>query len=136
MAIATNKHVPVQIASVESDTGKLGEAFQSADYQRFRNAISDYERPLRMRVGRWIQRYPELQANVGVTFSISDLLEEIFLMAFEQYGQRPKQLRLYEWLVNLIDPAVKSFWHKSEDRDAVSYAQTLTEMGSQTQPNV
>lgn len=117
------------IAPVESDAGKFGDAYRTADYEAFRKAISDYERPLRMRVGRWIQRYPQLQANVGVTFEISDLLEELFLTAFDQYGHRPKQLSLYEWLVNLIDPAVKSFWHKSEDREAVSYAQTLTELG-------
>jgi hypothetical protein len=79
-----------------------------------------------MRVGRWIQRYPEIQDQVDRAFKISDLVEEVFLLAFEQYADRPTHIRLRAWLDQLIDPAVKSFWRSPEDRQAASYAQTLT----------
>jgi len=75
---------------------------------------------------RWIQRYPEVQHEVGQSFEIADLVEEVFLLAFEQYGDRPTHISLHEWLDNLIDPAVKDFWQNPEDRVAASYAQSLT----------
>jgi hypothetical protein len=39
---------------------------------------------------------------------MSDVTEEIFLTAFDEYEARPEGLHLSEWLENLIDPAVKA----------------------------
>jgi ribosome-associated translation inhibitor RaiA len=113
------------IAPVEPDAGKLGEAVQTGDYAAFRRSLLALEEPLRMRVGRWIQRYPEVQALVGESFEIADLVEEVFLLAFEQYRDRPTHISLHEWLASLIDPAVKAFWRHPEDRLAASFAQTV-----------
>jgi hypothetical protein len=123
---AQNENV---IAPVEPDSGKLGQAASAADYQAFRRALLSHEEWVRMRVGRWIQRYPEIQDQVDQSFKIADLVEEVFLLAFEQYRQRPTHISLHEWLASLIDPAVRDFWHKPDDRLAASYARTLVGEG-------
>src|SRR5438552_1197322 len=47
------------IAPADPESGILGQAVQAGDYQKFRTGLVGYEEPLRRRVGRWIQRYPE-----------------------------------------------------------------------------
>jgi hypothetical protein len=113
------------VAPAEPDAGRLGQAIQSSDYRAFRLALLGHEEWIRKRVGRWIQRYPELQEQIGQKFEIADLVEEVFLVAFEQYKQRPAQISLRDWLDGLIDPAIKGFWHDPDDRIAASFAQTL-----------
>ena len=113
------------IAPVEPDAGKLGQAFQSGDYEAFRRALLGQEEVLRKRVGRWVQRYPGVQAEVGNTFEIADLVEEVFLIAFEKYADRPTHIGLHEWFDSLIDTAVKSFWQNPDDQAAASFAQTI-----------
>jgi hypothetical protein len=120
------------IAPVEPDAGELGIAVQDADYARFRRALLSHEEYVRMRVGRWIQRYPEVQNLVGQSFGIADLVEEVFLFAFERYVERPTHISLHEWLDSLIDPAVKSFWHHPDDREAARFAQTVWQQTGKT----
>ena len=119
-ALATNI-----IAPVESDGGVIGQAIVANDYRAFRHALLAQEEPLRMRVGRWVQRYPEVQAEVGRTFEIADLVEEVFLLAFDRYANRPVHLSMHDWLDSLIDPAIKAFWTQPEEREAASFAQSL-----------
>jgi ribosome-associated translation inhibitor RaiA len=118
------------IAPMDPDAGTLGEAVQRGDYLAFRQALWGKEEPIRKRVGRWIGRYPDIEQQVGRSLEIADLVEEVFLLAFEQYPQRPAQLTLHEWLDSLIDPAVKSYWQDPDDREAASFAQTLREKGA------
>jgi ribosome-associated translation inhibitor RaiA len=118
------------IAPMDPDTGKLGEAVQRGDYLAFRQALWGKEEPIRKRIGRWIGRYPDIEQQVGQSLEIADLVEEVFLLAFEQYHERPAQLTLHEWLDSLIDPAVKSYWQDPDDREAASFAQTLREKGA------
>jgi hypothetical protein len=113
------------IAPVEPDSGQLGQAAMAGAYPMFRRALLGHEEWVRMRVGRWIQRYPEIQDQVGQSFAIADLVEEVFLTAFERYPQRPTHISLHEWLDSLIDPSVKDFWSDPEDRMAASFAQSL-----------
>ena len=115
------------IAPVEPDSGVVGEAIVQNDYRAFREALLGQEESLRKRVGRWIQRYPEVQAEVGRSFEIADLVEEVFLLAFESYPDRPTHLSMREWLDSLVDPAVKAFWTDPEDREAVSFAQSMAQ---------
>jgi len=50
----------------------------------------------------------------------------VFLDAFEGYEQRPKDVRFGDWLVNLIDPAVKEMLrHPDEVLENVSMARSL-----------
>lgn len=113
------------IAPVEPDSGAIGQAILDNDYQAFRQALLAHEEPLRRRVSQWVRRYPEVQTEIGRTFELSDLVEEVFLLAFERYASRPIHLSMHEWLETLIDPAIKTFWTHPEEREAASYAQSL-----------
>jgi ribosome-associated translation inhibitor RaiA len=113
------------VAPVEPDAGPLGKAVMEGDYEAFRRAFLTHEEWVRQRVGRWIQRYPDVEEQIGASLKIADLVEEVFLLAFEQYPDRPTHISFREWLEQLIDPAIKDFWRKPEDRQAASYAQTL-----------
>jgi ribosome-associated translation inhibitor RaiA len=124
-AARQRQHLEDVIAPTDPDAGPIGQAVQNGDYLAFRKALLNQEEPLRRRVGRWIQRYPKLQAEVGRSFEIADLVEAVFLTAFEQYPHRPIHLAFHEWLASLIDVAVKDFWHDPDARQAASAAQSL-----------
>src|SRR5262249_22092433 len=72
--------------------GILGRAVAGGDYRAFRTALSGYEEWLRKRVGRWIQRYPQAEAQVGDGLLIGDLLEEVYLNAFERVPAQPTEV--------------------------------------------
>jgi len=114
------------IGSLEPDLDELAQAVKAQDYRAFRNAIQLDDEFVRMRVGRWVQRYPEIEQEIGRSFEIGDLVEEFFLIAFDKHGERPPHMSLHDWLDALIDPAVKAYYHNPEEREAVSYAQSLT----------
>ena len=88
-------------------TEPLGEAVAAQDYRTFRSRLSAFDDWLNRRAGRWVQRYPAAQARVGRGLLISDLVEEVYLNAFEAYVGRPKHLPLHEWLDRLLDPSLK-----------------------------
>jgi len=92
----------------DPDTGPLARAVTAGDYHAFRTGLSGYEEWLRGRVGRWIQRYPEAEDQLRRSEAfIGDVLEQVYLHAFEQFTARPTDIRLSEWLDKLIDPALK-----------------------------
>jgi hypothetical protein len=110
----------------ERDAGPLGEAFLAGDYRAFRTGLSGYEEWVRKRVGRWLQRYPQAEARVGDGLLIGDVVEEVFLNAFERFGQRPVEVPLNQWLDGLIDPSVKVLLrHPDEEGENASLARTL-----------
>ena len=88
-----------------------------------------FEGPLRERVGRWIERYPQVAAQLQEQVYLEDIIEEVFLTAFDEYNHRPEAIAFGEWLENLIDPAVRLV-SKGEDEelDNISFARTLKEM--------
>jgi hypothetical protein len=103
------------IAPTEPDSGKLGEAIQLGDYAAFRRALLKQEEPLRMHVGRWVQRYPQVQAEIGRTLEIADIVEEIFLLAFERHAARPLHIPFHQWLESLADEAIKELWNDADE---------------------
>ena len=108
---------------------RLDEAYKAQDYETFRQELSGFEEPVRRRVGRWIQRYPELDATFGEYLPMDDLVEEVLLTAFEEYETRPEVMRIGDWLESLIAPSLRSFLeHPEEELEAISYARTLQEM--------
>ncbi len=94
--------------SVPPDGAAIEQAVRDGDYAAFRKATLAYEEPLRKRIGRWIERYPDVEARIGRGLAVGDLVEEVFLAAFEGYDRRPRDIRFGDWLVALIDPAVKA----------------------------
>jgi hypothetical protein len=116
------------VAPEAADAGPVGEAVQTGNYKRFRDLMSGYEEWLRKRVGRWVQRYPEVEAQIGKGLLLGDLLEEVYLNAFERYPQRPAAPALHEWLEGLIDPSLQMFLrHPDDEKENVSLARTLRE---------
>jgi hypothetical protein len=114
------------IAPTDAESGVLGHAVQAGDYHAFRNALLGYEEWLRKRVGRWVQRYPEAEAQIGRGLAIGDIVEVVYLNAFEQYANRPKQVSLHEWIDGLIDPSLKTLMrHPDEESQAASFARTV-----------
>jgi hypothetical protein len=110
----------------DRDVGRLAEAVRAGDYRTFRNRLIDYEDFLRLRVGRWVQRYPQAEARVGDGIKIGDMVEEVYLNAFEHFPHRPTNIPLGDWLDHLIDPSLKMLMrHSDEERDAVTFARTL-----------
>jgi ribosome-associated translation inhibitor RaiA len=95
-------------ASQGPDRAALEAAVRGGDYTAFRMATFPYEEAVRKRAGRWVERFPEVQARIGRGLEIADVVEEVFLTAFEQHDGRPAGLRFGDWLESLIDPAVKA----------------------------
>lgn len=97
------------------DPAAVDRAVGAGDYAAFRAALLPFEDPVQARAGRWVQRYPEFEARLGKDVKLSDVTEEIFLTAFDQYEARPEGLHLSEWLGNLIDPAVRALMTRTAD---------------------
>jgi hypothetical protein len=117
------------VAPEDPDAGPLGAAAGAGNYRAFRSALSGYEEWLRGRVGRWVQRFPEAEALVGRKLLLGDLVEAVYLNAFEGYLRRPTDVRLSEWLDGLIDPSLKALLrHPDEERENASLARTLREL--------
>src|SRR5262249_29491830 len=116
------------IAPEGPDQGPVAEAVHAGDYRAFRSALSGYEDWLRLRIGPWAQRYPEADAHIGGRLLLGDLVEEVYLNAFEGYPRRPTTVRFSEWLEGLIDPSLKALLrHPDEERENISLARTVRE---------
>ncbi len=120
------------VPETEPDAEQLRNAVAERDYDAFRRATYMYEEAVRKRAGRWIERYPDFEAQLGTAFTLEDLVEEVFLNAFEHFERWPDELRLGEWLEGLIDPSVKALLKAPEaelaNLDAVrSYRETAQE---------
>ncbi len=116
------------VLPADPDGGPIARAVQAGDYRAFRTAMAGYEEWLRKRVGRWVQRYPQVEERVGDDVLIGDLIEEVYLQAFEQFVRRPPDLRLSEWLDKLIDPSLRALVKDPDTvRQEASLARTVRE---------
>jgi hypothetical protein len=116
------------VAPEDPNTGPLAEAVRTGDYRAFRAGLGTYEAWIAKRVGRWVQRYPQANAQIGDKLRLGDLVEAVYLQAFERFGKRSTTVRLSEWLEGLIDPALRTMLrHPSEEQENVSLARTVRE---------
>ena len=110
------------------DVATLDAAVRAGDYPAYRAQLAPYEDPVRLRVGRWVERYPAVQARMGKGLETIDLVEAVFLAAFEAHEKRPDGVRLGDWLEGLLDPAVKAFeHHPDEELENVNMARAACE---------
>lgn len=117
------------VPSREPDAERLAAAVHAGDYAQFRKAAYPYEESLRKRVGRWLGRYPEAQEKIGTDLAIADVVEAVFLNAFEGYPQRPGRVRLGRWLENLIDRSVKQLLQNPDaELENISFARSLRDL--------
>jgi len=120
------------IPAAAPDAEKIRRSVEAGDYAAFREAAFVYEEALRKRAGRWIERYPEFEAQLGAGFTLSDLVEEVFLNAFERFDQRPGNLRLGEWLEGLIEPSVKALLENPDaELENIEAVRTLGESATE-----
>lgn len=117
------------IPQTEPDVERLEASVADQDYSSFRQALLDYEEPVRLRIGRWVQRYPDIEARIGDDLTIADMVEEVFLNAFERWEERPQSLRLGEWLEQLIDPSVRLLAeHPGEELENIEFVRSMREI--------
>ncbi len=109
--------------AVAPDAEAFGRAVHDRDYAAFREALMGYEEPIQRRVGRWVQRYPEAQDLLGTDLTISEIVEEVFLNAFEQFEHRP-HIALGQWLEQLIDESVRMLLTSEEERENLRMIQS------------
>jgi ribosome-associated translation inhibitor RaiA len=111
------------IPTVPPDAEAVEAAVHDGNYTAFRLALSGYDDPATVQVGRWVERYPKVAARLGHDLNIGDLVEDVFLIAFEEYKHRPREIRLGEWLGRHIDTAIKAMTtHPDEEMQNVQMA--------------
>jgi len=87
------------------------------------------EASLRDRVGRWVQRYPQIQAKIGTRFTIADIVEETFMLAFDRFKDWRPEMFFGKWIETLIDPAMRAIARDPEgELEAISFQHTWNEM--------
>jgi hypothetical protein len=110
------------------DGKAVQEAYEEGDYVAFRRTLTPYEASLRQRIGRWVERYPQVAAVLGSRLEIADIIEETFLLAFERYEHWPREMQFGQWLEQQIDPAVQLIArHPTRELETISYMRTLQE---------
>jgi hypothetical protein len=106
----------------------VGRAVAAGDYRSFRIALVGYEDWLRRRAGRLVQRIPEAQARLGRRLRLGDIVEDVYLTAFEQWPRRSADVPLSDWLERLIEPSIRALLrHPDEEAEAARLARTLRE---------
>ena len=78
---ASGTHHTVE-ASMDFDTKELEEARMYDDYLRFRIGLDAFTSALSEKIGRWVQRYPEIEEMLGEGVSISDIVEDVYYHAY------------------------------------------------------
>jgi ribosome-associated translation inhibitor RaiA len=112
----------------EIDVAALEAAAANDDYRAFRCAVDPFQGAMTERVGRWVQRYQEIEAMLGETVTVSDIVEDVFLNAFEQFVSRSADVPLGHWLEGLIDPTVQDLIQSPDEEFAkISFARATLE---------
>lgn len=118
------------------DSKAIDTAVAELDYPAFRQVMGPYEDPVESRVGRRIERYPQAAQMLGTRFTISDLVESVFLNAFEQYAHRPA-VPLGQWLETLVDQSIRTMLARpDEERENARQAETAMDAGLAHPPPV
>jgi ribosome-associated translation inhibitor RaiA len=119
------------VPSMPPDAAAIDQAVRQLDYRAFRSAMVVYEDALEKRIGRWIERYPDVEARIGDGILISEIAEEVLLNAFDQYDKRPESLRVGQWLENLIDPSLQTLVRDGgAEKENLSFIQSAREAGA------
>jgi len=110
----------------DPDSESLDQAVREGDYRRYRQETLVYEEPLRKRIGRWIERYPDLESHLNTELTVDDLVEEVLLNSFEQYNARSRSVRFGQWLEDLIDPSVRTILRNPDgELENIEFARTI-----------
>jgi hypothetical protein len=109
-----------------SEAGPLAQAVDAGDYRAFRRHLSNYEDWLNQRAGRLVQRNADAQAALGADFLLGDVVEEVYLTAFDRFAGRPANVPLSEWLEGLIQPSIRALLRNTDEEEMeIGFARTL-----------
>ena len=103
------------VAVAEFDVSAMIQTVENDDYLEFRRQMDVFEPALRERISRWLGKYPEIQAQFEWPVSVSDIVEEVFLNAFDQFDLRSHNVPPGDWLESLIDPSVQAILQSPDD---------------------
>ena len=110
--------------TMDPDLNEIISAVDQQDYGAFRRVLSVYDEAIELRAGRWVERYPAAEAKLGRGLAISEIVEEVYLNAFERFHERPP-LRMGEWLESLIDPSVRALLEDpAAEKENLSFIQS------------
>jgi hypothetical protein len=114
-------------ATSEPAWDRLAQAALDGDYAGFRAELAVYEPSLEQRIGREVERFPTAAAALGNELLISEIVEEVFLNAFDRFAQDArKDVPLSQWLESLIAPSIRQLLEAPDTaKENVSFAQTL-----------
>ena len=101
--------------SGEMDLNAMVNAVDAKDYSTFRREIDVFESSLTERIGRWIERYPEIRSQLDQLILVSDIVEEVFLNAFDRFETRSHNVPPGQWLESLIDPSVQALLQSPDE---------------------
>lgn len=117
------------LPTLPPDPDAVASAVAAGDYAAFRAAVSGYDTPVGTQVGRWVERYPEVAARLGHGLQIGDIVEDVFLCAFEDYEHRPQGVRFGDWLGRYIDTAIKAIAaHPDRELENINMARLAREI--------
>lgn len=115
--------------TMEPDAKAVEHAVDELDYPAFRREVAAYDDAIGKRVGHWVNRYPDVESTLGEQFRISEIVEEVFLNAFEQYHGRPP-LALGQWLESLIAQSIKQLMKRpAEEMENLRFIESAAEAG-------
>ncbi len=111
------------------DVDSLNAAVEQDNYPAFRRAIDVFEESLNRRIGRWLEKYPEARARLGETITVSDIVEEVFLNAFDRFASRSHSVSPGKWLEALIDPSIQALIQAPDEEFArISFSRSAVEI--------
>jgi len=118
-------------ATAEPPFEEFARAVENADYVAFREALRVYEDSVAARVGRLIERFPEAAALLGDGLLVSEVVEEVFLNAFEAFGTAARRpVVLSSWIESLIEPSILALLADPDgERENVAFVRSLVGRG-------
>ncbi len=82
------------------------------DYSSFRSAVSAYEEPIRRRIEKWTAEHPEILAQIGGPQPAAEVLEEVFVHAFENHYVRGGDFNPESSLDRSFDSVTQALVHR------------------------
>jgi ribosome-associated translation inhibitor RaiA len=105
----------------EPDAPALESAVRDGDFARFRTAAGVYDGALGKRIHDRLARYVMPAAIQAAGITEDDVLEEVYLNAFEGFPGRPRD-RVGNWFESLIDPSLRALLeHPEAEKENLGY---------------
>ena len=111
--------------SWQIDGQKVRQAVANGNFAAFRSEMYAIDGSLRDRIGRWVQRYPRVDALIGDRILLADIVEDVLMTAFDDFDKWNPEMTFGQWLETLIDPVVKQFARDPDgELEAIAYQRT------------